>query len=215
MKILCIPILVMFLLLGSVGCHVTKNTEKKEQVKESLTEAQLLRNIHEKDSVITVLQQRVHELEYVGVTFTPCPQVNIDSLTSALVRANCKPEEVDKLVQMYQKSQAKIRMLENGMTEITGDISSYQRSKSRLEETVASQKTTIDKLTMELAQSKAEVKEKIVEKVKTVEKEVLPWYSLWLILAVLIGGVVLGWWFKGKAEKLGLSVANDQAKRGI
>lgn len=205
----------MFLLLGSVSCHVSKNTEKKEQVKESLTLTEMRRDIRERDSIITVLQQRVHELEYVGVAFTPCPQVNIDSLTQALIRANCSPEQVDKLIKMYQDSQAKIRMLENGITEITGNVSSYQRSKSRLEETVVNQKTIIDKLTIELAQSKADVKERIVEKVKTVEKEVLPWYSLWLILAALIGGGVLGWWFKGKAEKWGESVADDRAKRGI
>ncbi len=202
MKIICIPILIMFFLLGTAGCHVTKNTDKKEQVKESLSETQMKRDIRERDSIISVLKQRIYELEYVGVILTPCPQVNLDSLTDALIMANCKPEEVDKLVKLYQDSRAKIVMLENGMTEITGNIASYQRSKSRLEETVATQKTTIDRLTTELAQSKAAVKEKIVEKVKTVEKEVFPWYSLWLILAALIGGCILGWWLKGKTDAL-------------
>lgn len=193
MKILCIPIFVVFGLLLATGCHVQKSRSRSSLDKDSVTIANLQRHIEDLETENTHIRKRLQEMEYLGVEMQPCPQINLDSLRAAMIAANCSPEQIAALLDKLAAAETTIRKQADGTLEIKGKVQRLTQTKSTLEETIQSQNSTISRLSKELQEQKSQVK--TVE--KSVEKFVDRWYIPWWIWLILAAAVIGTWYYKG------------------
>ncbi len=192
MRIICAPLFILFMLLLIVGCHTQKHIVKSSINKDSITIANLQRDIEDKETENNFLRRRLQELEYLGVEMQPCPQINLDSLRKALVAANCSPEQIANLVAMLNAAETTIKKQADGSLEIKGKVLRLTQAKSTLEETISTQQKEINRLITELQQQKSQVK----TEAKTVDKIVDRWYIPWWIWLVLAAAVIATWYFK-------------------
>jgi small-conductance mechanosensitive channel len=193
MKIICAPIFIVFMLLLAASCHVQKHTAKSSVSKDSITIANLMRHIEDLETENTFIRKRLQEMEYLGVEMQPCPQINVDSLRSAMIAANCSPEQIAALMATLAEAETTIRKQADGSLEIKGRVQRLTQTKNTLEETILSQKSEISRLTTELQQQKSQVK----TETKTVDKFVDRWYIPWWIWLILSAAVIGTWYFKG------------------
>ncbi|MBE2229940.1 MAG: hypothetical protein IAE96_04765 [Chitinophagaceae bacterium] len=193
MKILCLPIFIVFGILLATSCHVQKGNTKSYLNKDSVTIANLERHIEDLETENTHIRKRLQDMEYLGVEMQPCPQINIDSLRAAMIAANCSPEQITALLDKLAAAETTIRKQADGTLEIKGKVQRLTQTKSKLEETVLSQKSEISRLTSELQQQKIQTKSQVKTVEKTVDRRYIPSW-IWLILAAAVIGT---WYFKG------------------
>lgn len=187
------------------GCGTSKHIAVTRENKDSLAVIERDVAIAKRDAIITELQTRLKELEYLGVEMQPCPQINIDSLQKALIAANCSPEQIESIKDALQQAQTIIERQADGTLKITGQVKSLTSIKSKLEETVQTQNREITTLKTELEKARTHVKTETVERIKEVERG-LPWWLYWLILIGMVLAVITGWWLKEKADQLATSI---------
>jgi small-conductance mechanosensitive channel len=207
MKILCLPIFIVFGILLATSCHVQKGKTKSYLNKDSVTIANLERHIEDLETENTFIRKRLQEMEYLGVEMQPCPQINLDSLRAAMIAANCSPEQIAALTTTLAEAETTIRKQADGTLEIKGKVQRLTQTKSTLEETILSQKSEISRLTTELQQQKSQVK----TEVKTVDKFVDRWYIPWWIWLILAAAVIGTWYFKGWTITRGEAIADARS----
>lgn len=203
MRILCLPVLIIFALLLAAGCgsqkHITTTTENRDSLALMAAKAELAEAIKEREH----FRKKVEELEYLAITFAECPPaVNIDSLKAALAASGCRPEDIAALQEKLTTVQSKFERAADGSVKVQGRLASITLSKQRIEDSLHERNAEIVRLKSELAVAKSQVRTEI----KTVEKEVKrgwPWW-IWFILGMISGVALLiallRWYVTSKAE---------------
>lgn len=182
MKYICTIIAVLFVMLAMLGCNSQKQVAKSTVNKDSLAVVELTEIVNTLQSENAEYKRRVQELEYLGVTFTTTKSINLDSLKTALIAANCPEADIKNLLDVLVAANSEIQILKDGTIQIKGQISSLSRSKSRLEEENASIKKENTELKESLAKARTEVKTEIKEKIVEKKTQFIPWW-VWLIVA--------------------------------
>lgn len=184
MKILSLFVLTVMLILLIAGCNSGKEVSKSTRTVDStaITELrkQLLTVTAERDN----FQKRVEELEYLEMTFVPCPPaLDVDSLRAVLIAANCSPKVVDSLMGTLNQANTIIKKLADGTLIIEGKVAKLSQSKQRLEQVLAEKDKRILALSDSLSKAEAKVVIREVEREKVVKR--FPWW--WVVLAFAAG----------------------------
>ena len=159
--------MVTMLLIGVFSsCKTSKGISKTSTTVDSTS----LKEAYEKIKTLTqernTYYSKIRELEYLGVSFQDCPEINIDSLRNVLKSGGCKQSTVDSLINLYKSAQTTIKKLADGTLEIKGKIGYLTQSKSKDEETLMQKDKTITELKEALKREKANVKTVTVTKDK-------------------------------------------------
>lgn len=200
MRILCLPVLIIFALLLAAGCgsqkHITTTTENRDSLALVLAKKQMIELIRERDH----FQKRLEELEYLAITFTECPPpINADSL----LKHGCDTGYVAGLRSKLDSTQSSFERLADGSVKVQGRIASITLSKQRIEDSLHERNAEVVRLKSELAIAKSQVKTEI----KTVEKEVKrgwpwwAWFAIGLISGIVLLAILLKWALNGSEDE--------------
>lgn len=183
-----------FVLVTIPGCSTDKHIQKTEITKDSTVEKEQAEIIRYLQDHITHLESYVREMDYAGVVFdsTKCPKITIpESCKDTTLR-----RLVDELNEALDIAKKKVKIYADGTIEAEGNLKSASRTKEMQAHMIANLRTRVDSFAIALEAEKSNVKTKIVEKEKTVERKWLTGFWLWILFLVI--GFVLGKKFGNK-----------------
>jgi len=169
------------------GCTSQKNVNKGKENIDSTYIHKLQQQVHQLTIENEHLQNKINEYEYTDVVFNnDCDSI----LKAALLNAGCDVDSINSVLSLYR---SKIKVFADGAVEYEGNISSFKRTKSRLEETIKTMQRVNDSLAT--VKSKVEVKvEKQTEwKDKVVKRGISGLMWTFFVLLIIVA-FVLGFW---------------------
>lgn len=200
----------LVIIMLAFSCESTKHVDTATSKTDSSGYKELQRQIAEKDLLLAHYENKIKELEALGITFSNCPPAaNLDSLLNdfknKLLKGGCKQSTVDSLLAVISNQKTIIKRYADGSIEVqSNSIKDLQFTKQRLEETIADLKHDKDVLTTENEKLKTELSKKETSKVKDVKRS---WFTgigftITLAIVALVVGGLLGWKLKQKKDKL-------------
>lgn len=195
--------MVLAMMVGGVSScqtqkHITTETENIDSI--TIEKQKVL--LTQKDQRITYLENRVAQLEYLGITFNPvnCPEFNVDSFRLVLEANGCKQSTVDSLVNRindYNKrlkdSQAEVTRLANGDLKIKGSLKEVTQSSLKIQEELKAEKINSEKKDSTIKELQSQLSVEKSKKNKEIERSYIPFW-IWLVVA---GSILFGLWSKG------------------
>lgn len=187
-----VMILLTFIILMLPGCTSTKHINKETESGDSIINAETARVRQQYEKDIAQLQSRIHELEYLGLTFDRNCDTTINQVVNKIIQSGCPQNQIDSFVTAIQRLRNKVKILTDGSVEAEGNIQNLVVTKNKMQETVANLTSTKQMLEKENQSLLAEVKKLKETKDKHTETSFLSHWWLLLIIG-LAAGTWIGW----------------------
>lgn len=174
-------------LLAITSCSSTKNVTKETQTIDSSYVQELESQVRTLNLDIEHLKSKISELEYTDVVFdNDCDSI----LRHALLKAGCNVDSINSVLAFYK---SKIKVYADGAVEYDGNIRSFTRTKSKLEETIKNLQRVNDSLAT--VKSKVDVKyEKVTETKDKIIKRGISGLMWTLFVLIIIAAFLVGFW---------------------
>lgn len=180
------------------GCTSSKNVSKGQTSLDSTYINQLQQRVHMLTLENEHLQNKINEFEYTDVVFNnDCDSI----LQAALINAGCNVDSINTILSLYR---SKIKVYADGAVEYEGNISSFKRTKSRLEETIKTLQRTNDSLATVKQKVEIKIEKETAWKEKVVKRGIsgLMWtLFVLIIIAAFVAGFWLCWKYKDDIQQ--------------